>query len=551
MPGVEVPLVQLDKVDASRLNLEAENYAWRTKHKQAAAERHSWQTQERQKGYEQRAAMAEKGRETVRSGMQRSIESNHQQNASVVLSQRQRFREIARRRDELRSQHAAQGKRLHGEKFGAQASAQRSRLQADKADQRKQLGRYLAELEAQHASEQAEGAARRSASAVRVRAQAGFHIVHGAFDESHRQRNADAQVKRRQSQAWAEASRQQRTLTTPTAMSTMSFAAHERRKDEVEALKRFVPDFQQLRAHLREDLERKKREAAEVRSANQSVEDEAKAVLLHSARRRKAVHDWVIRDKVTELPQPQVSAGAGGIAGSRKASVAASFAARSSLQQSKTILMATPRADHQSAGIKFFSHAHTFETGPLGITLGESAAGVVVQAVEKGSAAANLGVPVGGVLLAVNAQPLVRLIKSDVQRALAKANWPMALQIAPCLQFLFQDRGPIGLTVQDTQNGVAVWKVAEDSKAHLQGVPVGSLVVAVAAGHEAPIPTAGLGRAEIGAFLLQRPLMVQVVPRDAAYLFRPKGVYVWGTRKRDDDIAGTWDSFTPPPPVAA
>ena len=38
-PAVEAPLVQLSKVEASRLTLEAENFAWRTQHKQATAER--------------------------------------------------------------------------------------------------------------------------------------------------------------------------------------------------------------------------------------------------------------------------------------------------------------------------------------------------------------------------------------------------------------------------------------------------------------------------------------------------------------------------------
>ena len=56
-------------------------------------------------------------------------------------------------------------------------------------------------------------------------------------------------------------------------------------------------------------------------------------------------------------------------------------------------------------------------------------------------------------------------------------------------------------------------------------MPVGSLLVAIASGDEAPLPTAGLGRDEVRTFLLQRPLMLQVVPRDAAYLLRPKGVY--------------------------
>ena len=72
-PPTNQPLVQLSKVESARLNLEAENFAWRTKHKKAAEERHDKQVAEKSKEYEDRAAMAAAGREAVKTGLDYSM----------------------------------------------------------------------------------------------------------------------------------------------------------------------------------------------------------------------------------------------------------------------------------------------------------------------------------------------------------------------------------------------------------------------------------------------------------------------------------------------
>ena len=90
----------------------------------------------------------------------------------------------------------------------------------------------------------------------------------------------------------------------------------------------------------------------------------------------------------------------------------------------------------------------------------------------------------------------------------------------------------IGLAVTDTQNGVIVKEVAPGGAAEKQGLPVGGLLVAVQSQDMTePDSTALMGKAEIGSMLRGRPLMLQLVPRDAAYLFRPKGVYSWGKKR--------------------
>lgn len=178
------------------------------------------------------------------------------------------------------------------------------------------------------------------------------------------------------------------------------------------------------------------------------------------------------------------------------------------------------------AGLKFLSHSYVFEHGPLGLTLHETAAGVEVRAVERGSMGAAVGVPLGGLLLACNAVPLGDMNERSVQKVLAKANWPIALQIVPCAHFCFKDEGPLGFTVADAQNGVIVKDVADGSKAHEAGLPIGALLVAVQSqGMVAAESVTYLNKDEVGAMLRGRPLTLQVVPRDASYLFRPKGVW--------------------------
>ena len=72
----------------------------------------------------------------------------------------------------------------------------------------------------------------------------------------------------------------------------------------------------------------------------------------------------------------------------------------------------------------------------------------------------------------------------------------------------------------DTQNGVIVKDVAKESPAENVGVPIGGLLVTANG-----MPTAGMMKDEVGLILKERPIRLQIVPRDAAYLYRPRGVF--------------------------
>lgn len=511
-------MVELSKMEFARLSKEAENYSASRALKAAMAERREWQQQMRAFDNEQRAAAAAAGRAAVRSGMLNSLEENQQQNAANWKAQREHLEAIARHRDALREEHARYGKELHERKFGANASIEKEQLQARRGQNRKELGRQSAELEAERQRVQSEEAAQRSASAGRVRQQSGLHVQRSVFQEMVRERNAEVRAKRAQSQAWAEATVRHRTMTS-SATSTMAFSARERQKAEVERWKRNVPDFAELRAHLEADLERKRMEAAVVRTTNEIVESNAKRVLAEGAQQRKEVHDSVKVNKRIVAPVPLGAGGAGGVIGSRKA-----FAALEGVTlvpSKKGPLPAT--AEFSPAGLRFRSSPYVFEPGPLGIAYDETPAGIVVTDVAAGSAAANLNVPLGGVILAVNALPLSGMTLVGVKKAIGKANWPMTLQIAPCMKFEFDQPGPIGLLVADSQNGVVVRKLTEGSVAEEKGIPVGALLVEVN-----ETSAAGVNKAEIDSMLKARPLTLKVVPRDASYLFRPKGVYRGG-----------------------
>ena len=515
----EPQLVELSKMEHARLSKEADNYAASRAHKRATAQRREWQTQMRTADSEHRAAAAAATRESVRSGMTRSLEENREQNALLVNEQRQRLEEIARHRDALRQEHAKYGRELHERKFGSGAGAQKAQLHERRGLNRKELGRLSAELEAERNRTQSESAAQRSASAGRVRVQSGLHVQRNVFDAMVRQRNVEVRAKRAQSQAWAEATVRHRTMTS-SAASTMAFTARERHKAEIDEWRQRVPDFEHLRTHLQADRWRKKLEAAVVRSTNDAIESAAKEILSEGARQRKEAHDAVLLNKRIEAPLPFVSTGAGGIAGSRSADAAASFAARGMPLVPSKKAQLPAAVEYTPAGLRFRSSPYVFERGPLGITFEESPAGVAITEVVAGSAAAALNTPLGGVLLAVNALPLSGMTKSSVQKLIDKANWPMTLQIAPCRVFEFEATGPIGLLVGDSQNGVVVRKLTEGSIAEDKGVPIGALLVAVNNNS-----VAGLVKAEIDSLLKERPLNLQMVPRDASYLYRPKGVY--------------------------
>jgi len=259
------------------------------------------------------------------------------------------------------------------------------------------------------------------------------------------------------------------------------------------------------------------------------------------------MHDHIKESKTMTAEMPVVADG--GMAGSRRASHAASFAGSrlsstgfggasvpkrnpmpSAGEKVLQLDVGLQRLPIATTGLRFRTSAYIFEPGPTGLVLEESAAGVVVKSIAPGSSAATVDVPLGGVLLAVNAMTLSGLSQINVERAISKANWPMTLQIAPCLEFHFEENVvvvkkkktilPIGLAVADTQNGVIVKEVTKGSPAEEQGVPVGGLLVTANG-----LPIAGDSKAEVGELLKERPITLQIVPRDAAYLYRPRGIY--------------------------
>ena len=159
----------------------------------------------------------------------------------------------------------------------------------------------------------------------------------------------------------------------------------------------------------------------------------------------------------------------------------------------------------------------------------EGPAGVIVADVTAGSQAFALKVPLGGIILSVNGHPVYGLSWIGVNKAISKANWPMTLLIAPCTKCTFEghtDRKgrvhitPVGFTLKDMQNGVIIDKVVPDSSASKQELLSGAFLVTVN-----DLAAVGMSSRDIGPLLKSRPLTLQTVPREVAYLFRPKGVF--------------------------
>jgi C-terminal processing protease CtpA/Prc len=228
------------------------------------------------------------------------------------------------------------------------------------------------------------------------------------------------------------------------------------------------------------------------------------------------------------VPVPPLALGVGGIAGSRKAAIAPFFAPRASASKKAT-------AEGSSAIPVEQSHATTkatgfiFDPGPTGITMKEVPAGVIVADVIAGSQAFAQKVPLGGIILSVNGHPVYGLSWIGVNKAISKANWPMTLLIAPCTKCTFEghtDRKgrvhitPVGFTLKDMQNGVIIDKVVPDTPASKQELPSGAFLVAVN-----DLAAVGMSSRDIGPLLKSRPLTIQTVPREVAYLFRPKGIF--------------------------
>lgn len=508
----------LTKVEYARLSVESDNFQWARSYKQAATARRSYQAEWKARTQQSLMEQALFTKERVRTGMRRAIEQSREEASNEVTAQRERLAEIERKRNELRAAHAAYGKELHDRQYGSDAALKRSLTQEAKGKDRQELAAKGASLAAERLNELTAGAAARSASVERVKQHSGVHVIKGVFNEEVSARKAAVQAKREHS---AE------------AQAAIDAMKEHRRQQAEESRERVLALEDQVRRGRQADVEQKRFRAQLVRNDNHVVNVAADQVRQETARRRKNVHDYVRSDKLVEdAPVPLLAAGAGGIAGSRKAAVAAAFAPRPSAPKlAAAESAAAPAADQLHTSTK--AAGYIFDPGPTGITLQEVAAGVIVGEVATGSAAMALKVPVGGLLLAVNGHPVYGLSRIGVNKAMTKANWPMTLLVSPYHQYTFEGETPTGkkaakgrpltitpagFTLKDTQNGVIIDKVLPNSPACSQGMLAGSLLVTVN-GSQAP----GMNKADVGPMLKERPLTIQTVPRDVAYLFRPKG----------------------------
>ena len=506
----------LTKAEFARLCVESDNFQRARAHKQAATERRNNYMQLRTDMQQSLIEQALFTKERVRSGMRRAVEQSRQEASEAVTAQREYLQEIERRRNELRAAHAAYGKELHDRHYGSDAALKRAQAQEVTGQERQELARKGAALAAERLYEQGLAVAARSASVERVRQQIGFHVMKSIYGEETSARKAAAQAQRAHSaevKATVDAMKEQRRHRAEESRErVLSLEAQSKRERQAEA----------ERKHFRATLIRQNDHDANV-AADQERQD--------TARRRKSVHDLVLSEKmVFDLPVPPLAFGVGGIAGSRKAAIAAFFAPRESASKKATAegSSAIPRPVDQS-------HATTrapgfiFDPGPTGITMKEVPAGVIVADVTAGSQAFALKVPLGGIILSVNGHPVYGLSWIGVNKAISKANWPMTLLIAPCTKCTFEghtDRKgrvhitPVGFTLKDMQNGVIIDKVVPDSSASKQELLSGAFLVTVN-----DLAAVGMSSRDIGPLLKSRPLTLQTVPREVAYVFRPKGVF--------------------------
>ena len=501
----------LTKAEYARLAVESHNLQASRSYREAAAARRNWHVQQECELRQHRMSNVLFTKESVREGMRRSVEQVREQASQGVTAQRANHLEIAARRADIRTAHASYGKQLHDRQYGANAAARRSLSQAAKVEERRELGAKGAVLAAERNHEAAAGAAARVASVERVRQLSGSHVTRNALSEEMSTRQEAARIKRERSAEY---------------QSLIQMRQASQLEEAEETRQRILALEANARENKLMELNRKKTGAQVVRSANQVVNSVAHEVRLESARRRKLVHDTVVAAKSTDAPLPELSAGWGGVAGSRRATAAAAFAARLPTPPLSAESRKLNKGGNEQATTKH-SFSYIFEPGPTGLTLDETHAGVIVGEVAAGSAAEALSVPIGGVVLAVNALSVFGLSRIGVHKAISRANWPMTLVITPCFEYRFEEvdvkRGtalPLGLTVKDTQNGVVITDVIAESAAAREGLPIGSLLVAVNG-----LSAACLCKADVGPKLKERPLCVQVVPREAACLFRPRGPY--------------------------
>ena len=506
----------LTKAEFARLCVESDNFQRARAHKQAATERRNNYMQLRTDMQQSLIEQALFTKERVRSGMRRAVEQSRQEASEAVTAQREYLQEMERRRNELRAAHAAYGKELHDRHYGSDAALKRAQAQEVKGQERQELARKGAALAAERLYEQGLAVAARSASVERVRQQIGFHVMKSIYGEEASARKAAAQAQRAHS---AE------------VKATVDAMKEQRRHRAEEYRERVLSLEAQSKRERQAEAERKHFRATLIRQNDHDANVAADQVRQDTARRRKSVHDLVLSEKmVFDLPVPPLAFGVGGIAGSRKAAIAAFFAPRESASKKATAegSSAIPRPVDQS-------HATTrapgfiFDPGPTGITMKEVPAGVIVADVTAGSQAFALKVPLGGIILSVNGHPVYGLSWIGVNKAISKANWPMTLLIAPCTKCTFEghtDRKgrvhitPVGFTLKDMQNGVIIDKVVPDSSASKQELLSGAFLVTVN-----DLAAVGMSSRDIGPLLKSRPLTLQTVPREVAYLFRPKGVF--------------------------
>ena len=498
----EVPLpTNLSKAEYARLTLQAYNFQCSQAYRVAAASRRDWRQQLLSVAHQQRVADALFTKESVRSKMRSSLEQTRQRASDKVTAHRERMRAMAGRREELRATHAAYGKELHDRQYGSNAVENRSLLRVTRSEERVALAEKGAALAAELHKEQDAAAAARTAVAERVRQDSGFHVTRGVAQEECNARRAYVQAKREQSSEW------QRSIE----------SMREQRREEAEGSKQRVLALEAQSRETRSIYrERRKEEAQLVRLANQCVNLAAEDERQNTSRRRKAVHDWVVADRITDAPPPTISPGA-------------TFAARSTLLRPSPAKKSAPDSEALPAAYGDYF----LEPGPLGLTLKETSAGVTIS--ELSPARSTLGIQIGGLVLAINGKPTCGLSRIGVQRAMSKANWPMRLLIASCTEYSFKAPDPpaknskskkpaepslLGLTLQQTLNGVVIKEFVPNSAAQKQGMTVGALLISVN-----NASTAGLTKAEVGDLLKERPLLVQTVPREVAYLFRPRGPY--------------------------
>ena len=514
--GVFAAAGPLTKAEFARLCVESGNFQWARAHKQAASARRNNHMQLRTDMQQSLIEQALFTKERVRSGMRRAVEQSRQEASKAVTAQREYLQEMERRRNELRAAHAAYGKELHDRHYGSDAALKRAQAQEVKGQERQELARKGAALEAERHYEQGLAVAARSASVERVRQQIGFHVMKSIYGEETSARKAAAQAQRAHS---AE------------VKATVDAMKEQRRHRAEESRERVLSLEAQSKRERQAEAERKHFRATLIRQNDHDANVAADQVRQDTARRRKSVHDLVLSEKmVFDLPVPPLAFGVGGIAGSRKAAIAAFFAPRESASKKATAegSSAIPRPVDQS-------HATTrapgfiFDPGPTGITMKEVPAGVIVADVTAGSQAFALKVPLGGIILSVNGHPVYGLSWIGVNKAISKANWPMTLLIAPCTKCTFEghtDRKgrvhitPVGFTLKDMQNGVIIDKVVPDSSASKQELLSGAFLVTVN-----DLAAVGMSSRDIGPLLKSRPLTLQTVPREVAYLFRPKGVF--------------------------